>query len=438
MFAHLSMTRAVQGALIFRYVTLLATAWLLARLGIARATIGEYELLMYLGTTLSFFWVNAFLQGFLTHYPTQNTTNQRILIFQTALFLTCLAAVVALVCAYRSGEMLAWLTHRTTLPFVTYYAIFLLGSLPAYLSETILQVRQQSFWLLCYAVVSNVGQMCALLLPLLMHQSFEMAMLGLMIWGIVRGIFLWILVLQLGAFRSDNLVWQPYFRLCLPLMGYALLNGLAAVSDGWVVGWWSSGDAAMFAIFRFGAREFPFLLALSTGLSSALVPQIAANLGIGLVELKVKSQRLQLFWFPIMAVLLLVAQPLFRWVFGENFWASSPIFAIYLLLTCSRLLFSQTVLLGLGDTWVMLWISVIETIFNIGLSIVLVQIIGLQGIALATVLAFLFEKILIVGYLNKKYHLAPTRYMDVWTYLCGTFALLTIFVVQYFLYRSIF
>jgi Na+-driven multidrug efflux pump len=57
--------------------------------------------------------------------------------------------------------------------------------------------------------------------------------------------------------------------------------------------------------------------------------------------------------------------------------------------------------------------SLLELILNIGLSLMLVQIWGLRGVALATVIAYYFERAFLMTYTRVVIGIPAGQYMDV-------------------------
>ena len=57
--------------------------------------------------------------------------------------------------------------------------------------------------------------------------------------------------------------------------------------------------------------------------------------------------------------------------------------------------------------------SLLELIVNIGLSLMLVQIWGIRGVALATVIAYYFERAFLMTYTWVVLGISAQRYMDV-------------------------
>jgi O-antigen/teichoic acid export membrane protein len=100
--------------------------------------------------------------------------------------------------------------------------------------------------------------------------------------------------------------------------------------------------------------------------------------------LKRGVSRLMHFLFPLTALLLLVSKPLFPVVFNSAFSESATVFNIYLLLVISRLLMPQTILNGLKLTRQIMVAAFFELVLNVALSLFLLAVWGIAGIAFAT------------------------------------------------------
>ncbi|NRB65626.1 MAG: polysaccharide biosynthesis C-terminal domain-containing protein [Saprospiraceae bacterium] len=110
---------------------------------------------------------------------------------------------------------------------------------------------------------------------------------------------------------------------------------------------------------------------------------------------------------------------------------SVPIFNTYLLIIASRLIFSRTVLIGLQDNKVVLWISVVDLLTNVIVSIWFISLWGLTGVALATVVAYSLEKALICAYLHKKHQIPVGAYTDLrWWSGYSIILLAVYFIIQ--------
>ena len=185
----------------------------------------------------------------------------------------------------------------------------------------------------------------------------------------------------------------------------------------------------MFAIFSYGARELPLATAMAGALSAAMIPQISENINTGLQALKTRSTRLMHFIFPIGIVLVAINHILFPIIFNPDFQQSALVFNVYLLIIISRLIFPQSVLIAKKETTPMLWISIVELIINVVLSLILIQQFGIVGVAFATFIAYLFEKIAIAVVVKNKFGIAFSEYTEVRWLGIYSFVLIGVYVV---------
>jgi len=192
----------------------------------------------------------------------------------------------------------------------------------------------------------------------------------------------------------------------------------------------------MFAIFRYGARELPLAFILANAFSNAMIPEFSASpMSEVLLKLKKNTTRLSHLLFPLSIVLILLSNWLFPIVFTASFTLSAKIFNVYLLLVISRLLFPQTILIGLKRNKDFLWISAIEIFINIVFSLLFVQWFGLVGVAYATVVAYFAEKILLVTLVKKWYNIPINSYLPVQLYVFySIFTIVSFVIVDFYLF----
>ena len=425
-------TAALQFNQILRQVSLVITSILLAKSGLSVHDIGIYESLLFIGTTLSYFWLNALIQSSLSFIPSVKNDEKPTVIFNIFLIFNVLSLALFLILVTCQQPIALLFTNKADLPYFNLYAFFLLLNFPPLLLESLWTVSDKPKLMVIYALVSHVLLPLMTVLPLWFGKSFEYSFYGMITVAAIRYIWLIINLFQHAqSFIFSKTIWRTFLILALPLMVYSFLNGFIASFTSWIVNWFYGGDKQIFAIFRYGAREFPLALALATGLSNSMIPMLAQNSMEGRTVLKKKSERLWHILFPTSIGLMLTAKWLFPLVFNPEFAQSSDVFCIFLLLLSSRALFPQTILLALKETNMMLWISIIETLTIIVLCFLFIKPFHTEGVAFALVFGFLLEKILIIWFLKRRYGIDFQDYTNRNLYLLYSFALLISYFVQY-------
>ncbi len=428
----LSVTTAFQINLVLRQASLVIVSILMVKSGLPADAIGTFETLLYVATTMSFFWLNAFLQGILSFCASADEKKKKKIIFNIALVVQILCIISVLFVFIFKKSFITFLTNKENIPFFHSFLLYILFNLPPHILESFWTVENRPFSILAYAAISYILLPLSIMLPIWLGEGLGGGILGMVALSIIRYGWFLIIIVRNNVFTFDKTIIRTFFMLSLPLIGYTFLSGFVVTYSNWLVNKQYNGDTIMFAIFRLGAREFPLSLALATGLSSAIVPMLTIQPQQNLYLLKEKSVRLWHIIFPVSTVLMLSAEWLFRIVFSVEYIESAVVFKIYLFLLLSRALFPQSVLLALKETKLIFQISIIETLSILILSFMGVKIMGLQGIAWATVVGFGIEKILMIGALKRKYGLSLSSYTNVKTYCFYVAGLILAYIFSHF------
>lgn len=409
---HLTNIKALQFFHALRQIALILTNILLAKSMLGQSDIGFFEMLLFIATTVSFFWTSGFIQGMLTSHPKLEASDQKAFLFQIYVLFTAISTLIFLLLFFGKAAICELLLGRPNIPHYELLTIYVFINTPTLLVENLLLLKKRPLELVAYALFFSGFYILAVLVPIYMGWGLEWTFYALIIFAFVKHLWLWGLLFQMGRFSWKKGLLKPFIMVSLPLIAYALQAGFGQTFDNWLVGWFYNGDEEIFAIFRYGARELPLSLALANSFSTAMLPEVAKNPKAILPAIKSKSRKLFHLLFPISIAGVLLSQPLFPIVFNAEFSDSALVFNIYLLLIISRLLFPHTFLIGVGKTKVVLYTSLVELAINIGLSFIFVYWWGLPGIAMATVIAFTFEKVVYIVYLERKYQIKLGDYTD--------------------------
>ncbi|MEM6725136.1 MAG: hypothetical protein AAF598_13945 [Bacteroidota bacterium] len=421
--ARIDNVRSLQLFQILRYGASILINILLAKSYLSLEEISVFETLMFLSTGLSFFWVSGFLKGLLPIFPGLSERDQAAFLFNAfLLFLLVSLGVTGLFWTFHD-PVIRFLTEREDLPYLSWLCLYLVVNTPTYLVEYYYLLKDKPLMIVAFGLFAFGGSILAVCIPIYLGYSLLVSFQCLLVLGLAKFTWLVILVSRFGRFEINWDLLRPYLLLSFPLILNVLVSGGAEYIDGVIVHRFF--DDELFAVFRYGARELPLSLALATALSAALIPQITKDMKAGMAELKVRSLRLMHLLFSISIVLMLTSPFLFPLVFNPDFALSALIFNVYLLILSSRMLFPQTILISLKYTQIILSISVLELILNVSFSLLFVQTMGLVGIAWATVLAYMVDKLLLCLYLFWKEGIAPAEYLE-WRWLLLYTALLVI------------
>jgi len=421
---------------ILRFVTFLIIAIVFTKIGVSKEQIGLFEMSLFIVSVSNFFWVTGIIQAFLPLYKGSRTfgdlanEDERR---SPEIFNTYITLIVFSLFIFTVGLVLqdhfSVFGHRGKVPLLNVTLWYLLLSSPANLVEYIYMVRNKSGNTLSYAYITYTVQLVAAILPPILGYNVIWSLRGLVMVAVIRNIWLLSLIYNYASIRLSFPFIKELLYFATPLLVSSLISGSAQYVDGLVVS--IHFPAEKFAVFRFGAKELPFVIMLATGLSNAMLTEFSTkeNLHDTLGKIKRKSLRIMHTMYPLSLVLLLFADPLYRFVFSPEFARSADIFVVYLLTILSRMLFPHTILMGMKKTRAVLRVSLMEVLINVGLSLWLVNHYGAVGVALATIIAYFLAKAALILYNYVRLGIGPRQYIPVKWYLFYSVVLGTVFIL---------
>ncbi len=411
--------RLVQLFMLCRQSGVIISSIVIAR-SLPVAEVGVFEMLMLCGYLMTFFWSDALLKGYLAT-PQINQDEATASSFIWFYLLAGMTGMAILVMG--QDFLLPFFVDRPTLQGLPLFALYQALVIPVWIAPFLGILKKQNALLIsvyvligpsfaCWAGLRSIPDLTGILIGLISY-----ALVGL-IWVLVNTGF----VRDMQVKKLVVSLWPATW----PLVMYAVSAGLARSFDAWLVA--HRFDEASFAIFRYGAREFPLVMALAAGLSTIMIPKL--RFVQALEELESRSTRLMHLCFPIVSVIMLLSPFLFAFFFGAAYRESALIFNIYLLVTLTQLLFPQSVMTARGDTRLLWYVSIAELLVNVVASIILLSYFGLAGIAWGTLIAFAFEKAVLMVLVRKRYGIQPGQLVNVPVWLIYLLVLSISFVAS--------
>lgn len=338
------------------------------------------------------------------------------MLFNSFVLVSLVSTLLVVILALFPSTVVHLFTKENKLPYFAWFCIYLLISNCTGLLEFYLLLIKRIRLLVFSGLLYLVIQLLFVVIPVWIGYGIKGALIGLVVFNVFRLGWLLVIFIREQKFEIDLTLIKKLFIDSLPLTGSMLISGALEYVNGFIIS--THYSAADFAIYRYGAREMPFSMLLANAFSAASIPLVAVNINDGLAYIKRRSKQLFHLLFPLSIMLMLTSYWLFPVVFNPQFQPSALVFNIFLLLIVSRILFPQTVLNALGKYHIILLSSVLEVMIGVGLSIYWVHTdLGMYGVALATVIAYLFDKLFLMSYLGIKLKISPAKYISVEWYL---------------------
>jgi Polysaccharide biosynthesis protein len=423
---------AFQYFLAIRFAVSLLVSIIMVKSELPADQLGYYEVILFVVTSVSFFWSIGMKNALLSYYPSMPEVEKPVLLATVFWVLTGFSLLVSVLFFIFEGYLVQLFTSFDFVPAMEYGAMYLFVSVPLVLIENVLYLQNDARTLIRY---SHWGHLVLILFTVVVAiwspelTSFFIAMI---LWSVVRWFYFLLFVFQ------DN--WQLWSRklaftfiiFSLPLILNIFLGSVMDMIDGLFVAHYF--DESFFPVFRYGAREMPFSSLFFSSLSAAMIPLLIKN-GMSSSEVKVRVTRLMHFVFPLATVLMLLSPLIFPMVYNSDFKQSAFIFNIYLLILTSRVLLPQAYNFALHQHNVIVWTSVLEIIANVLLSYWWVEYWGVYGLAMATVVAYFIQKILLVMYNYRVNKIPLQQYLPINWYIIYVSTMTLAFLISNYIYR---
>ena len=427
----------LQAVQLLRFITFLIISIVFTKSHLTRPQIGNWELFLFISSLLSFFWVTGIIQSLLILYNRNRTfrddgdkEGRKSPEIFNAFLLISIFSLLVFILGIPIKVMLESSQTRPEIPYSNLLLLYILLSNPVTLVEYIYLLNKRPHRILQYGIYTYSAQLILVLAPVLAGFDEKSAILGLFAITGVRWVWLIILLRRYTLIKVSYDFIREHLRVGMPLILTFLISGSAQYIDGIIISA-RYADPGVFAMYRYGAKEFPLVLLLANGLSNALLPLFSTREGMreALVTLRKRSDRLIKYLFPVSIVTMFVARWVYPRLFTPEFQRSADVFMIYLLLTIPRLVFPQTIIIGRRKTNVTLYAAAVEIAVNIPLSLFLIKPYGVVGVALATFIVYFLEKLFLIWYVWKKMKIRPQEYIPLKSWLIFSALLIALFVL---------
>lgn len=414
---------AMQIFQVIRLTASVGSGILLAKSGLPLGDLGTYETLVYLGSFVVVFGVNGLLQAMAPVYTRLPDAEKPALLTASIGVFTLIGALLAVSFYVGAATLVPALTGLLSVQHLGWFCVWLCLNTAALPVEMVYLLRQKPWHIIVWGLVSFGLHLVALVVPVWAGYGLAGSWQALTALSVARGLWTLGVLARYGGTVHFWPVSKAFLWFGVPLVANTLLGNGILLFDNWLVGHYYRSDA-VFALYRYGSREFPLAFALSVALGASLVPLVSTNLDNGLAEIKRRTRRLMHLLFPIALLLMLSVDWWFPLVFNADLAPAARLFKIYLLLTATRILLPNTIVLGLGKPKILLYVGLAELCLKIATGWLGLYLGGLEGLAWSVIGCFAFEKIALMLYLRQYTKIRTTEWLDVRWYFGYTLVLM--------------
>ncbi len=357
--------------------------------------ISRYEGLLLISGSVTWFWVSSICNTLIPYYNASDSETQKRILFNAFVLLTAfslVAGIVTYVVGYSRG---------VDVDLYQMFAVVVFFNTPSYLTDYIFYLKGKYKSLLIWGTVTFALQIILLCVPLFMRNTLNLAINLWLVLSMLKFNYTIVLLMKYASVTVHTRLILDFMKKVTPFMFSIFLAGSMEYINSFLVQYKFSDEE--FAIYRYASKELPIFLILANSLSNIYSGEIAnlnkeGNFELGLEKLKNANRRLMRWLFPGTVLFMFLSKYFFMYAYNANLVEGYKIFNVYLLLIVSRMLFPQTVIMGMMKNRIFYLVSSNYLIINVTLAFWFLNIWGIIGIAYATVIAYLVEKVMLVIY----------------------------------------
>lgn len=411
-----------------RYSGYFLVSILLVKSSMDISTIGSYEYVWYLASILTSVWLNGIVQSFVVHSKGGDEAHIKQY-FQRFSLLLLFSMSLLFACFYFWGQTwLSWL-HFESVPAGFYHYLFFHFVLSG---SYILVYKYMLLTRVIAMYVFGLSYVSLYVLAFLTLFWTDYALVDVFIllaWFALPFLIFWVIEIQIWSIKKNfKLNWKGLSALVLiQWIGY-----ISIWSDGWWVQYYY-GIGEWFTYFRYGGREFPLFIILTSSFTTFAIGLVSTKGGLNeeLSRIRDGSRRFIKGFWPVVFFLMISSTYLFQWVYSPAFISSAVIFDLYIWIVVVRVVFVRSIYMGQEWNRPLVWISLMELMINFIASFYFHMFWGVLGLILATLLAHGIELLVSILYLQYKKGIHWRQYIPAREFVVFALGISCLLVAKY-------
>jgi O-antigen/teichoic acid export membrane protein len=363
-------------------------------------------------------FATAFPDALVYFLPTRLPAERRAIAVKVALIMLLMGSVAGLILfslglvAFFLPELLGKVTDSIVggvsvmgpsgLKYLLVLALFPLGDFPARMLPNLLIIEDRAKTAAAVGVVKSLLAVVAILVPVLLQLDLWVIISCYSLSGLVYGFFLVYYLLVLFPHRKGkkcevDVSMGQIVRFAVPMGITEATMILYNRVDQFLVA--LVFTASLVAQYKIGAWQIPFVTSIAYAVGAVYAPHFRTLMHEGRAREAIRIWRLSvekvaLVSVPLGLVFVVGAEELIELLFTREYLGAAMVFRLYCFLTVGRVAAFGNVLVAAGRPELIFRVAVISFVANILFSVPAMFLIGLEGPALGTLLAFIVHVIL--------------------------------------------
>lgn len=311
----------------------------------------------------------------------------------TIIILSTISVITMALIVLLKEQLVLILNNQQILDYINIIAIYVFVMIISSFLENLFISSEHSEGLAIIYIIYTIFNFIFMLISVLIFKSLYLLIFSIVLIEIFRTIIMYIYIKKKEKFKlsSDLAMMSMQVKFALPLGVVALVQNLNMYIDKIFIS--NKYNPEQFAAFANAATDIPLVGIVTVSVAAVVLPKMSKiyrknkNFDAVLSIWKESCTKTAIIMFPIFWIAFLFSKGYIEFVFSEKYILSStPIFVIYLMKFPLYCTVFGNILIVLGKQKYVMYNSIVGIILNIILNVLFINIIGMRGPALATVI----------------------------------------------------
>lgn len=265
--------------------------------------------------------------------------------------------------------------------------------------DNFLIVEKRTSLLMIYRIARGIVTLFLIIVTYKLNWNFVLYMKCFIISEVIFTVIIYLIVTKLSntvLIGMDYSLIKKILKFSLPLGLATIVGTLNIEADKLMVGYFF--DTKTLAIYTNAAKEMPVTI-IASSITAVLMPQIVRLLKFkkenDVIDLWGNATYLSYVFICFFSTALFVFAPqVMSFLYSDKYLPGVGVFRLYSLLLLLRTTYFGMILNCLGETKIIFYSSILTLMLNIILNLILFNLFGINGFAIASILSVCFVNIL--------------------------------------------
>lgn len=327
------------------------------------------------------------------YYSTYNKQKRNKLIGNTMIILCLISVVSGMTIILFQGGIANILNNPDLIYYINILAVYVITMIISSFLENLYISAEQSVLLGKIYILYTAANFIAMMITTLIFSSLYLLLIATVSIEVIRTIVMYILIRHKEkiSFKIDLSMLMSQLKFAIPLGVVAIVQSINTYIDNIFIS--NSYTTEQYAAYANAAMDIPFVGIITVSVAAVILPKMSKSYNVDKDFKKVFSiwsdscKKTAVIMFPIFWIAMLFSVGYIQLIFSQKYVASSTgIFMIYLIKFPLYCTVYGNILIVLGRQKYVMYNSIVGVALNIILNPIFLNIFGMSGPAIPTVI----------------------------------------------------